>query len=173
MGRVYEKQNRNRKDIIRTRLFFLFFLLMEAGTRMKSGKDRETGRGSSTPGWVNPTLSLLHRWLRCPWPHGERGPSNGRMREFNSLSLRGVFVREGVSLLIFLHLKNVSFVHFLSLSFLKKWVFCVCFFLPRWFFFLSKKNTCVYKIHDFIAQTYSLLFCYSFSFLFFSFPFFY
>ena len=41
--------------------------------------------------------------------------------EFNSLSLRGVFVKEGVCLLIFLHLKSLYFICF-SFSFLKKYI---------------------------------------------------
>ena len=79
----------------------LFFFL-NGGRNLYEFQERQGEKCSSRAGWVSRTLSLLHRWF-------EGGASNGRMRVQQCLS--GVFCERG-SLLIFLHLKNVSFFPF-------------------------------------------------------------
>ena len=82
---------RNEIKIERTWIFFFFF---NRGRNLDEFWERQ--------GII--VLSLLHKWLEC-------GPSNVQMRVQQSVS-QGCFCERGVCLLIFLHLKNVSFFPF-------------------------------------------------------------
>ena len=79
------------------------FFFFNGGRNLDEFQERQGDRCSSRPGWVRATLSLLHSWF-------EGGASNGRMS--STVCLSGVFCQRG-SLLMFLHLKNVSFFSFL------------------------------------------------------------
>ena len=88
----WESKLKGQKDL------YFFFFPFPGGSNLDAFQESQGDKGSSLPGWVNPTLSLLHRWLRHSWPHSEWDPNNGRMRVQQPVSQgcfcerRGLFI---------------------------------------------------------------------------------
>ena len=86
-----------RIEIERTGLVYIFFSF-PGSSNLDAFQESQGDKGSSLPGWVNPTSSLLHRWLRHSWPHSEWDPNNGWMRVQQPVSQgcfcerRGLFI---------------------------------------------------------------------------------
>ena len=79
-------------------LYIYIFFSFPGSSNLDAFQESQGDKGSSLPGWVNPTSSLLHMWLRHSWPHSEWDPNNGWMRVQQPVSQgcfcerRGLFI---------------------------------------------------------------------------------